>query len=181
MKSRIFAPLRAVLRTVAAVAVIAVIAATASSCGGKENKMADKVRLERVSGFRVKGLTSYEVDVVVANDSRIAFKLMSAAIDIYCGSIKVGEITSTAEVKVPKRATSTVTLPLSLGIENPIALYGAYNRASRGDIGAIHFDVRARVKALGISREFTRSDIRLKDLMEKIGVDVNDLKKLIKL
>lgn len=166
-----------------AMLVIAVAAAALAfvSCKNKKKESADnqeKVRIEKVADFRSHGLTSYELDVVVANDSRVTFKLESASVDVYIGSMRLGSIKADVEITVPKRSTTTVTLPLSASIDNPLGLISAYNKISRGDTGDVHFTLHARIKAAGAARTIERQNITLAEVLSLAGVDPSSLKNI---
>lgn len=162
-------------------AVVALIALAGVSCKNKKERTDDrqeKVRVERVADFRSNGLTSYEIDVVVVNDSRISFVLESASVDVYIGTMRLGVITAEVPVTVPKRSTTTVTLPLSASIDNPLGLVSAYNKISRGDTGDVRFTLHARVKAAGAVREIERPNITLAEVLSLAGVDPSSLKNI---
>ena len=160
---------------------VAVVALAGVSCKNRKETQSvkqEKVRIEKVADFRTKGLTSYEVDVVVVNDSRIAFRLESASVDVYMGSSRLGTINADTEITVPTRSTTTVTIPLSASIDNPLGLLSAYNKISRSDIGDFHFTLHARVKAAGASRDIERRNITLTEVLSMAGIDPANLKNI---
>lgn len=164
---------------------VAVLVLGGVSCNRNKKAAADsesneKFKIEKVENFRMAGLTSCEIDVLVTNSTRHVFGLEECTIDILFGGAKLGAIVLDESVEVPKRATSSVTLPLSLSIENPIAIYGALGKIQRGETDKITLSLRAEVKGAGARRTIERRNIPLKDVLSMLGVDASGLQNILK-
>ena len=167
---------KVVLRCVTALAVAAAVLSVAGCRrNAQKEEPQDKIRIEKLENFRAVSLTSYELDLSVANDTRYAVVLEEGIIDIFYGEVKLGSILSGDEVEIPKRSVTTVTLPLVLEIENPLALYGVYTKLARGETDRINLSVRARFRAAGQRRTFEQTGISLSALLSALGADAGDL------
>ena len=136
-------------------------------------------RIEKVEDFKVNSLTSYEITLSVANPLRYEFQLNEGTVELFYAGTKLGTIISDGEVTIPKRATTSVTLPLSLEIENPIAIYGALGKLQRGETDRMTLTVRAVLKVAGSKRTFVQENIPLDTVLRLLGADGSGLKNLI--
>ena len=170
----------------AAVALTAAVLAGVSCNRNKRTSAAEqtaateKFKIEKVGNFKANGLTSCEVELVVTNSTRHAVTLgQGSRIDLYYAGAKLGSILSDADVEVPKRATSTVTLPMSLTIDNPLAIYAAYGKLQRGETDKFTLSLNAAVKTAGVKRTIERNNIPLSTVLSMFGADASGLKNLL--
>lgn len=173
-----------ICRTVAAAAVAAVVLTGGVSCNRSKKSAGKEVpegnfRIEKVENFRANSFTSYELDLSVANPTRYAFRLEAGTVDILYAGSRLGTITADGEVEIPKRATTSVTLPLSLSIENPLAIYSAYTKLQRGELDKITLKVRATVRTGAVRKDFEQNDIPLQRVLTMLGVDASNIKNIL--
>lgn len=165
-------------------AAVVLLLAVAVSCNSAkksfEESIRDKVKVEKVENFSANSLTSYDLTLRVVNDTRITFQIEDSTVDIFYAGSKLGSIVSDAVVEVPKRAATSVDLPLSLTIENPLAIYGAYSKIQRGEIDRITISLKTTVKAAGTRRIIERNNIPLASVLSMFGADASDIQKLLK-
>lgn len=162
--------------------VIAVLAFTGVSCNRqkKEAEIREKFKVEKVESFRANGLTSYDLGLLVTNSTRHEFTLESGFIDVFYAGSKLGTIVADDAVTVPKRATTSIQLPLTLNIGNPLAIYGAYGKIQQGEIDKITLSLTAQIKVAGIKQTVERKNIPLSTVLAMFGVDASDLKNALK-
>ena len=173
-----------ILRVGAAVVAAVAVLLAAGSCkrSKQQNEATDdgrKFKIEKLENFSMTGLTSCEVQLLVTNGSGFGAELLDATVDIFYGTNLLGSIVADLPVSVPKRSTVSVTLPLSLQIENPLALYGVYGKLSRGETDKITLSLRATVKAAGSKHTVEQTQIPLSSVLSLLGVDAGNIKNLL--
>ena len=82
------------------------------------------------------------------------------------------------KVFVPERSTSTVKVPFTIKLSNPIAAYGVWNKVRRGEIDNISLTFEGRVKVGPVGRNVKTANMPLRDLLKTMGVSDDDLRKL---
>lgn len=175
---------RLIVERFVTVAMVMVLILTGTSCNrskkGENRGAKPEFKIEKVESINPKGITSYDVQLLVKNSTRYGCMLQQATVDVFYSGSKLGSVLSDEEVEVPKRTTASVTLPIVLKIDNPIALYGAYGKIQRGEIDKITLALKATVKVAGVKRTVERNNIPLSEVLSMFGADASDLKNVLK-
>lgn len=175
-----------IIKRLTLLAVIVALALAGASCNRSKKSskttsaQQEKFKIEKIENFKLNNLTSCELQLLVTNGTRVGLSLESGRLDIFYNKSRLGTITADAEVIIPKKATSSVTLPLSLAIDNPLAIYSVYGKLQRGDVNGITLSLTATVKAAGQRRTIERQNIPLATVLSMFGVEASNLPNLLK-
>lgn len=138
----------------------------------------EKIKVERVEGLKQIGLTSFELSLVVDNAFRHDISVESGTVTLFYSTSTVCSAELIEKVFVPERSTSTVKVPFTIKLSNPIAAYGVWNKVRRGEIDNISLTFEGRVKVGPVGRNVKTANMPLRDLLKTMGVSDDDLRKL---
>lgn len=141
---------------------------------------ADKLRFEKIEGFLRTGLLSGELTVRVSNDTRYTITVEDAVATLRYAGSRVGALVLLEAVAIPKRATSSLTVPIEAEIGNPLAIYGVWNKVLRGELSEITVSVEATLAAGIVRRRIVKNDIPLGALLDAAGITADDIRNMVK-
>lgn len=167
-------------------ALCALLLMGASSCkrqGGEVLPPATEkgtIRIEQFEGIeRGKGLSG-EVLLSVSNGLRSDITLTSAEIGVCYGDKSICTLVLNGEVAVPKRVLSSVRVPVSLSVANPLAAYGLLGKIMRGEVEKVTLTVDAEAKVGIIHKHIYKEKIPLHEALRMAGIPTDGLKALVK-
>ncbi|MBE6210018.1 MAG: hypothetical protein E7130_00045 [Rikenellaceae bacterium] len=173
-------------RFFAAIALCALMAIGATSCkkqGGEVLPAATekgRIRIEKFEGIeRGKGLSG-DVLLSVSNGLRSNITLINGQMEINFGDKKIGSLTLTDEVTLPKRVISSVKVPVSLQFTSPIVAYGLLAKLMRGELNKMTVTIDAEAKVGAVRRRIYKENISLHEALQSLGIPTDRLKALVK-
>ena len=141
---------------------------------------AEKLKVEKIEGFTRTGLLSGDLTVRICNDTRYALTVENGTATLCYSGSKVGALALREAVTIPKRATTSVRVPLEVHIGNPLAMYGAWNKVQRGELSDMTVSVEATLAAGIVKRNVVKNDIPLGVLLDMAGVTAEDIRNMVK-
>ena len=115
---------------------------------------------------------------MVDNAFRHNISVESGTVTLFYSTSTVCSAELIEKVFVPERSTSTVKVPFTIKLSNPIAAYGVWNKVRRGEIDNISLTFEGRVKVGPVGRNVKTANMPLRDLLKTMGVSDDDLRKL---
>ena len=133
------------------------------------------IRIEKFEGLEhIKGLSG-NLLLSVGNGMGGNVTISSGRISLYYGDKEVCGVELDSEVLLPKRVVSSVRVPVTLNLPNPLAAYSVISKILRGDVEkvSISYDVDAAMGPL--HRRLHREGVSLREAMDKAGFSVDKL------
>ncbi|MBQ5855597.1 MAG: hypothetical protein IIW50_07350 [Alistipes sp.] len=143
------------------------------SVGCSQQKMANKIKreigveaIEDISGsinggwvitLRVRNETGYEPTLSVAEG------------EVYVDGVMTAKISLMSPVTMPKKAISSIDIPLEIGISNAIKVLALVMKAKSNDFSGVEIAYNGTIELMGIKKSFGTEKTQVTTILKQLG------------
>ncbi|MBQ7856487.1 MAG: hypothetical protein IJ348_05170 [Alistipes sp.] len=138
----------------------------------KRTSIADKFAIEAIEGLDGSLLGGWTLKVRVRNDSAYSPRITSGKAFLYNGEQRVACVMLAEAVEIPKRQTTSIEVPLTLTLDNPLQALVLLPRIKNRNFEGMQASMTATVEVMGINRtiEIGRTDINT--ILTQLGYNI---------
>ena len=155
-----------------------VLLGTATPLIAKE-RLANKVRVERIVKVSHLSTTGMNIWVEVTNDTRLRLVAKSADVDLFIDGRHTATISLRDKVILPRHKTSTVLVPLRFKSHNSFVLARLLRQIIRGDNEKVTASYRVRAGISVYKKNFSGENIAILKFLDKFAISKQTLQELL--
>lgn len=148
-----------------------------NGCKGKQKSQStpqERFKIEAIENISGSNDTHWVITLRVRNDYGLSPLLKQGEGDIYYDGTKTAHISLVEPVEIPKKSTSSIALPVSISILNPLKALALLMNLSKQNFDNIDISLRASVRAFGMERDINIERAELNALLKKLGYTNNN-------
>lgn len=142
-----------------------------SSCSAQkmQERLQEKLEIEAIEDISGAIGSGWVITLRVRNDSSLSPSLTRGEGDIYVDGTKTAYVMLMSPVKLPKKSTSSIEVPLSISIHSPLKALSLLMRLSQRNFDNIEISFKASVQAIGAERDIAVDRVSVNTILSKFG------------
>lgn len=155
-----------------------------SSCTKMVDRVADNVRtnvrVESVENISINGFSTVDMVLKVANNSKYKLALDNAALTLFYGGSRVGEVILQEGIDLPKGATTRLSFKFRFKVSNPLTLLAMTREFKERRLDNMQVSFNVSGKGGGVPVRFSGEMVPLSQFIATFGTSIDDLYKINK-
>jgi hypothetical protein len=138
------------------------------------------VSITELGGIDMMDMSHLRLTATVDNGRCQTITVRAGKLALYDGRIKVLEMTLSESVRIPRRSSAEIVLPMAVRLENPLALMKLPRKLGDGDRSLnVTGEISGRMGLMSRTKKIEA--MPLVDLLRELGADENDVKNMLSL
>lgn len=130
----------------------------------------DKVRIEAIENISGSASGGWVITLRISNQTGYQPTLHAATANIFLDNTATATAATTAPITIPKKATTSVNIPLDISVQQPLKAIALMLRLKDNNFEGVELALDAQIEVMGAQRNITIPKSPVNNILDKLGV-----------